>query len=377
MDDQLPTILFAGGGTGGHLFPGLAIAERLRSRPEPPAVHFACSNRLIDETILGKADVPFTPLPVKPLPRMPFAWPMFLGRYMVAKRWARRLIDRLDVGCIVAMGGFVSGPVVTAARGLGVPVMLVNLDAVPGKANRWLAGKADRVFSVYPEAPLPVERVEPTPMPLRYASVGPEDATAAKGLLGFDEFRPLLLITGASQGSESINNLMIELIGRPQFRETIAEWQVLHLAGPGRATPVQQAYLDHGIEGTVMPFHDRMGLAWAAADMAISRGGAGSVAEVIANAVPTVFLPYPHHKDEHQKHNVQHLVDAGAAEIFPDQVDPEANADQLEMPLLELITDGPRRRRMRELLRGMHQGDGAKLLADAAMELVGRSDEAT
>lgn len=364
MTQGRTTILFAGGGTGGHLFPGIAVAERLTA---PAAAHFACSDRPLDAQILTKAAVAFTPLPGKPLPSRPGQVLPFLRCYMASKRMAKRLIAERGVGAVVAMGGFVCGPVVAAARAMRIPVVMVNLDAVPGKANRWLAPKCDHVLSVYATDAIKVERV--IGLPLRKSSLSPGDAGEARRQLGMNPAKDMLLITGASQGAESINGALAELVGRADFRAALDGWQMLHLAGEGRTESVERAYREHGVDAKVVAFCHQMGAAWGGASIAISRSGAGSVAEAAANGTPTIFLPYPYHKDQHQKLNARPLVEAGGAIMLDDTKDPAANAKLLYEPLTQLMHDAAKRRRMREALIQHGGGDGALTVAELAMKL--------
>ncbi|HRP64412.1 MAG TPA: UDP-N-acetylglucosamine--N-acetylmuramyl-(pentapeptide) pyrophosphoryl-undecaprenol N-acetylglucosamine transferase, partial [Phycisphaerales bacterium] len=142
-----------------------------------------------------------------------------------------------------------------------------------------------------------------------------------------------------------------------------AGWQVLHLAGRGADEPLRQAYAEAGIAALVMPFLHEMGLAWGSADVAISRAGANSVAEADANAVPTVFLPYPHHRDMHQKHNAQPLVDRGGAIMVIDQIAANANAMAMMPVLKRLLGDVEVRAAMRRSLKREGRIDAAEAIA--------------
>lgn len=367
MSSPSRAIVFAGGGTGGHLFPSLAVAEHLALRhgePTPPT-HFICSARPIDEQVLTKAGVDFTPLPLTGMPASMMGKARFGLQLMRATRRSAALLRQHNAGVVVAMGGFVSAPVAWAARKLGLAVMLVNLDAVAGKANRRLAGRADRVFSVHDQPGL-TGQFETIGFPLRSCVVGRGDAAAARAALNLKPDLPTLLVTGASQGARTINQALEALARRGALRD----WQVLHLAGEGNVESLERAYREHKVRGKVLAFVDRMHLAWDAADLAISRAGAGSVAEVEANAVPTVFMPYPFHRDQHQRHNVEVLEKVGGAVVLEDQIDPQANADQLEPTLASLLVDAASREGMRRRLREREPSNGAARLAEAAVELL-------
>jgi len=366
--ERPPSIVFAGGGTGGHIFPALAVAERLREREPAARVLFACSQRPVDTRILLDAGEEHVCLPVQPLPaRLRDVLP-FLRGYARSKRAAASSMAQRGVQVVVAMGGFVSGPVVAASRRRGAAVMLVNLDAVPGRANRHLARKADRVFSVYPTDRLG-GGVEATALPLRRSCLSEGDAAADRAALGLDPAKAVLLVTGASQGAKSINAMMIELTRRDAFVRAMAGWQVLHLTGDRDVEALERAYGESGVAARVLTFCHTMGQAWGAAELTISRAGAGSVAEIVANAVPNLLMPYPYHKDQHQRLNAAPYVEAGAAELADDRIDPAANAEAILPRLIKLLGDADRRAAMRAALRAAQRGDGAAQLAEAALQL--------
>lgn len=359
------TILFAGGGTGGHIFPSLAVVEQIRehSRSYMPKVHFACSSRPLDAQLLEAAGHDFTPLPVTGMPRSKAGLPGFAWRLVQSVGRCRKLIKQLHVKTVVAMGGYVCGPVVLAARRMDVQCVLVNLDAVAGKANRKLAARCHRVLSVY-DLPGLARNVQVVGFPLRQAALATQSPQDARRQLGLQPNGRTLLVTGASQGAQSINEAIVVLAQRG----VLDHWQVLHLAGAGNDGPVAQAYATAGVRAVVVPFLEQMGLAWAAADLAISRCGAGSTAEVLANAVPTLFLPYPHHADEHQRLNALPLEQAGGAVILHDAIDPDPNARQIAMLLADFDANPGRLNDMRLRLTAVQRANGAVELARMLLE---------
>jgi UDP-N-acetylglucosamine--N-acetylmuramyl-(pentapeptide) pyrophosphoryl-undecaprenol N-acetylglucosamine transferase len=359
--DVSRVILFAGGGSGGHISPGLAIAERVRERSANSRAIFICSNRAIDREMLENAGEEYVAVPAAPPSLRPTAAVRFITGFMRSRSQARQLLSRQGVGHVVALGGFVSVPVVFAARGL-VPITLVNLDAPPGRANRIIAPRCDRVLSAVelPMSPGFAERV--VGMPVRRRALAPADARECRTRLGLDSERPVLLVTGASQGATSVNEMMTALATRNAglFRG----WQVLHLAGRGGDDPVRRAYEQAGVGALVLPFLHEIGLAWGAAELVVSRSGANAVAEIAANAVPAIFMPYPHHADMHQRHNAQPLVKAGGAVLLNDCIMPDANARLIEPLLCALLADGSRRTAMRAALQAIAGRDAAKSIAE-------------
>lgn len=367
-----PTILFAGGGTGGHIYPNVAIVERLAERAPHLHPHFLVSARPGDAATMKKLGYAFTPSPVLPLPspRRPWGAVPFLLAWRKAIAEAGALLSRERIAAVVATGGFVSGPGIVAARKAGLPRALVNLDAVPGKANRRLARDCPRIFSAYDSEHLPgATRVG---LPLRAASTSrlspPEARTALD--LGLAPDVPLLFVTGATHGAESIIKLMMAWLGSPA-RERLAGWQVLHQCGTWDASALQRTYDDAGIPARVVAYLDGMGLAWRAADLCVARAGAGSVAEAWANAAPTIFLPNPYHHDEHQRHNAQPMVEAGAARIVKDHVVAETNLELVVPAVAELLADRDAREGMRAAGERTRPPDGAREVAEWIAATVG------
>jgi UDP-N-acetylglucosamine--N-acetylmuramyl-(pentapeptide) pyrophosphoryl-undecaprenol N-acetylglucosamine transferase len=353
-------VLIAGGGSGGHIFPGLAIAERLVDVDPSVGATFVCSQRAIDRRILEEADATFRPIPARPWSIRPAGFARFVRSTAACRRALRPMFANARVGHVLAMGGFVAAPVVAAANRHGVPTTLVNLDATPGKANRWLAHRCARVVSAVPvpSAPSFAERI--TGMPLRRRAVCTADPATCRRQLGLREDLETLVVVGGSLGATSVNGFAAAYVTTEAGR--FAGWQVLHLCGDGDAE-LRAGYRDAGVPAVVLPFSDRMDLVWGAADLAVSRAGASSVAEAAANAVPTLFMPYPFHRDRHQWANARPLVDDHAAAIADDQVDAEANLRHVGPVLAGLMADPARRHAMRSALRNRAAGDAAAEIA--------------
>lgn len=367
MPDRPHNILLVGGGTGGHIYPNLAIAERLREFAPAIKIRFLVSARAVDRRIMEKAGWPFDVSPALPMSGRPWTWPRFLKAYRRSIRISRQLIARHGVDALVTTGGFVSAGAMAAAQSMGVTGMMVNLDAVPGKANRAMVRRASVVFSVYDVPGWPhVHRIG---MPLKRDKVGPDDVAEARRALDLEVDRPTLLVCGGSQGAGSINETMIALVEDGLFGPAIRSWQVLHLAGEEGAAPLREAYDAAGVTARVLEFCDQMGCAWRSADLAVSRAGAGSVAEAWANRIPTVFLPYPFHRDQHQRHNASPMVEVGGAETITDQVDPIANAQTLGPRLAGLMAEPVTRAAMSQALDATRPPDGAD---EIAMWLLGQ-----
>jgi UDP-N-acetylglucosamine:LPS N-acetylglucosamine transferase len=357
-------IAFAGGGSGGHISPGLAIAERIAELEPSRRAVFLCSNRPIDASMLREAGADFIPMPARPPSLHPWrAW-RFLRNFTASRRQAMQAMRQRGVDRVVALGGFVAAPVVVAARSLGLPIMLVNLDAPPGKANRWLARRCTCAISTVDLSGFPRFKTFARAivgLPVRRIALAPGDAPFCRRELGLDPNLSTLLVTGASLGAGSINQLMLAWLR--EDASPLRGWQVLHLTGTGGEGGIAEAYHAAGVPAVVLPFLTRMGLAWGAADLCISRAGANSVAEIAANAVPAVFLPYPHHRDQHQVHNARPLVDRGGAILATDEQDARRTLAAVRPILEELLRDDARRSAMRDRLRSGGSRDAAMTIA--------------
>ncbi len=365
------SVVFAGGGSGGHIFPGLAIAEALRdAASDDQAVSnvdcvFVCSERAIDAQILSAAGESFEPIPARPFALKPRGFMRFAMSWPGAVKRAKHVISReresADDVQLVAVGGFAAAPAVRAATKLGIPVTMLNLDAAPGKANRWIASQASRVLTTMDVGEPGWTHIPPI---VRKGAVSDDTPQVCRARFGLDPDAPTLLVTGGSQGAGTITQLMIKLCAAP---ELLTGWQVIHQASAQDSAAITQAYADAKVRAWVQPFIDDMASALRAADLAISRAGAGSVAEARAARLPTLFMPYPFHRDQHQKLNAQPLVDAGAAVLADDLIDPARNARAIGVMLSELLNDEAARLSMRENLERLGPTDGADVVANVVL----------
>jgi len=360
--------IFAGGGTGGHLYPGLAVAEELlRLAPEARVV-FACSDRAIDRRILEQTPHAFAPQPVRPLPRRLGEVLPFVCRYAASARRALRMIADLNPAAVLGLGGFAAGPLVCRAARRGVPTAMLNPDAVPGKANRMLARRADVIFSAFAATaerfpPTVREKIRHVGCPVRRAfrTADRREAIAHFGLL---DDRKTLVVNGGSLGAASINEALALLA--EDLAELADQWQVLAITGRDKSGAVLESA--GALHVRVLDYCERMDLALAAADLSLGRAGAGTVAELAATATPAVLMPYPYHADQHQRLNAADLAEAGAAEIVEDAKDPAANAARLRESLLPILRDDSRLDRMSAATAGPPGAAAAEAVAKWLVE---------
>lgn len=364
-------IVFAGGGTGGHLTPALAIDAELQCiAPDIPR-HFICSDRPIDMDILRSAAVAFSPLAVRTWRSRPDHWPAWLLSNFRAMQQACKLLREMQAGCVVSLGGFVSAPVILAACRMDIPVMMVLLDAAAGKAQRLLMRRADRIFAT----PLAAEATTQAHAISTGFIADPQfwhlpSAHDARTKLGLDPDRPTLMITGGSQGARSVNGAVVSALSDHAILERWRDMraQVLHIAGPKHYEDVCGAYAQAALDAHVLAYCHQMPLAWAAADGAITRAGANTVAEAALSRTPTIFFPYPYHKDQHQRHNAHWLVKRGGGVMLDDRKDETANAQSL-IPVLNAWLDrwpAP---------ANVTCAKGAQMIAEMLMQQMTKSDQ--
>ena len=198
---------------------------------------------------------------------------------------------------------------------------------------------------------------------MRGSARAPGDARACRSTLGLDPVRPVLAVLGGSLGAGTINAALVELAQRSP--SPLGAWQILHQTGEREAASVREAYERAGAVAIAEAFFDPIGPVWGSADLVIARAGSGTVAEAWANSTPTVLMPYPFHRDDHQKANAAPLVQAGAAVVVDDAADANINADRLAAALSQLTPGGAGLGRLRDSFRKLGVVDGAATAARA------------
>jgi len=362
---------FAGGGTGGHIYPAIAVAEQIIKLEPTAKIHFFCSTRNIDAQILQKAGLEYTPLPAKGLSFRPGALLSFCTTFWKSYRIAKEVIAASENPTVIGIGGFVAAPACKAAHKLKVSVKLLNVDIVPGRANRFIARWADEIFVQFEDTirylPKFKDKISVVGCPLRSSFSHPQPEKAIEHL-GLDKNKKILLITGASSGSENINDTVCSLLEK--LNDFVGDWQIVHLAGRANFEKVSQKYAGAKIEHKVIGYYDEMQNLLAAADLVIGRSGAVSVAEYAAAGVPSICMPYPYHRDRHQYLNAGKLVEAGAAIIVDDLSDAKDRAEWLWEELQALMKDDKQRQEMTNACRAIATLDAANKIAEKLIKIV-------
>jgi UDP-N-acetylglucosamine--N-acetylmuramyl-(pentapeptide) pyrophosphoryl-undecaprenol N-acetylglucosamine transferase len=366
-------VMIACGGTGGHLFPGLAVAEVLQARRHQ--VRLLVSERAIDQTALAAMTSSFDPsagIAVEVVPATGYEGPRRLMQFCIrlakATRGCTAVYNKFGPDVVLGMGGFTSASAMLGARWpgkRGTATVIHESNAVPGKANRWAGrfvdqvavGMADcaRFFGGRP--------VTVTGTPIRAALRGGKVADA-RARLGLQADRVTVLVAGGSQGARAINEAVAGAL--PWLGRRTERVQFVHLTGAHDEQFMRESYEKNGITGKVMSFCNQMELAYSAADVVVARSGASTLTEIAAFGLPSILIPYPHAAGNHQWHNARVFESAGAARLL-DQSQfsgvPAERGERLANAITELLDDEAARSRMADAARLLAVDDAAERLA--------------
>ncbi len=368
MDDV--SFFFAGGGTGGHIYPLLSIAEQILVRRRDARIHFFHSTRSVDQRVFEKIPYGRTPLPATGLSFHPMKLLRFMSTFHRSYQQARSVMAASPHPVVIGAGGFVAAPVCRAGSKLGAPVALINVDLLPGRANKLSARWANEIFVQFAESKDCFKHsravVSSVGCPLRSSFEHP-DHEKAIAELGLDRNKHVLLITGASSGSMRINEAVCELL--PQFGQFADRWQIVHLTGLDNYQMVLNRYNGAPIAHKVLDYYDNMADLFAATSLVVGRSGAVSVAEYAVAGVPSICMPYPHHKDKHQYLNAGKLVDVGAAVIVDDVPDLQDRAEWLWEELEDLMSRDDKRREMSQACQQVAHPGAAAQIAERLLQM--------
>jgi UDP-N-acetylglucosamine--N-acetylmuramyl-(pentapeptide) pyrophosphoryl-undecaprenol N-acetylglucosamine transferase len=348
--------VIACGGTGGHLFPGLAVAESLRDRGHE--VMLFISEKEVDTLALSGRTFRFEKLPTVGLPSLysPAIFG-FLRRFNESLSLCRSIYRKFNPQAVLGMGGFTSTAPILAGRMRGVPTFIHESNAIPGKANRLTARMVRAVLLGFKEcAPFfPKVRTEITGTPIR-TELKRLDRPMAREKLGLRPDLTTLLVMGGSQGASGINQAIIKSL--PALHDV--PLQVIHLSGARDERLVADNYQRENIPAYVSAFHHRMEEIYSAADLTVARSGAASLAEFAFFGLPGILIPYPYAADDHQSRNAQIFVQANAAILLKES---ELSGDLLARKIKDLVGDMQKVRRMSENCSRLAPKDAAGRVA--------------
>jgi UDP-N-acetylglucosamine--N-acetylmuramyl-(pentapeptide) pyrophosphoryl-undecaprenol N-acetylglucosamine transferase len=350
-------LVIAGGGTGGHLFPGVALAEELRAREPDATITFVGTKRGIEARVLPELGWPLELIDVSGLKTVGVLGAI-RGMFRLPRAWwqARRLLKRLAPDAVIGVGGYASGPVVLAAKLRGIPTAICEQNSIPGFTNKILGRLARRVFLAFDESKrfFTANKIVMSGNPVRRELVqrlltpGPHQRDGTVHVL----------VVGGSQGAVAVNELASHaLIGLAKQHAL----SIVHQTGEKDLEATTKRYFDAGVAADCHAFITDMARAYHDADVVIGRAGATTVAELAIAGKPAVFIPYPFAADNHQELNAREMADKGAALMFRQS---ELTADKLADALGPLLADADRRVQMGAAMKSLAKPGAAAAVVD-------------
>ncbi len=346
-------VLFASGGTGGHIYPGLAIARALKDKGNK--LLFVGTRRGLEKRILEEENFPLSFIWVRPWLRRDWRGLLsVLGQLFISLFQSLYILKKFRPHLVVATGAYLSAPVVMAASLLNIPAFLHEQNLVPGITNRFLSRlwgvKAIGVTYLESERYFPRAKVKLTGNPVR-KEILEADRTRGRESLGLDPEKKVVLIFGGSGGARRINNAVLEAL---RILGSYSELQIMHITGRERFGEVSQQLetLSPPQNYLVYPYLYNMAEALASSDLVVSRAGATTLAEIAARGLPAILIPYPYAAGNHQEYNARHLEKKGAAKVILDR---DLTPDRLVKTVLEIVNDSFSLERMSGAAKALSQ----------------------
>jgi UDP-N-acetylglucosamine--N-acetylmuramyl-(pentapeptide) pyrophosphoryl-undecaprenol N-acetylglucosamine transferase len=358
-------VLLAAGGTGGHVIPALVVARELLARNPASRVLFVGTAKGVENRLVAEAGFPLALVDVGALQGQPLV--VRLRNFFRLPRavWqASRILREFQPHVVLGVGGYAAGPVMLAAALAGIPLAVLEPNAFPGMANRWIAPYVARAFLAFPEAASFFVPAAPliTGMPVRREFF--EIRRQAHG-------RPLespftVLVFGGSQGARTLNRAVVEAL--PKLAQCGKNLRIVHQTGQSEYNSVREAYVKYPLQAEVLPYIEGMPEAFARADLVVCRAGASTVAELAAAGKAAVLVPFPSSANQHQLRNAEAVARSGAALLILDR---ELNGETLFSAVRDMC-DGPERiERMEARIRALARPEAAGRIA-GELERLGR-----
>lgn len=370
MSDTFKRVLISGGGTGGHIFPALSIAAAIKRRSPDCEILFVGAQGRMEMERVPAAGFEIKGLPVAGFDRKhPWRNISVLWKLWKSLRMARKIVKDFKPQLAIGVGGYASGPTLKAAQRAGIPTLLQEQNSYAGVTNKLLAAKAGVVCTAYDnmERFFPADRIKLTGNPVRPALLECEMTPAeARKALGFDPERPLVLVVGGSLGALTINKAMAEGLDILLDGNTQIMWQT---GRSGEQIGVDAASGRKDVIAT--PFISDMATAYRAADLVVSRAGAGTISELQLLGKPAILIPSPNVAEDHQRKNAMALVDRSAAVMIPDAEASKRLAGEIQ----RLVADAKAREELSFNISKMALHNADEKIVDAAETLVNKVDK--
>lgn len=362
-----PKILLSGGGTGGHIFPAVAIANEIkRMHPDAEFLFIGAKDKMEMEKV-PMAGYPIEGLWISGIQRkLTLSNLMFPVKLISSYLKAKRIIKQFKPDLAIGTGGFASGPALKAAANMGIPTVIQEQNAFPGITNKWLANTAKLICVAYPgmDKYFPKSKLLVTGNPIREVLLTAQN-NRSKALqeFGLDPSKKVVLIVGGSLGAQSINKALLNIVQESQFKDVQFIWQTGKSTFEEAKALVSNQGLDHV---KVFQFIQEMDLAYGAADVVISRAGAIAISELCAIGKAAILVPFPYAAEDHQTKNAQALVQNKAGLMVKDA---DVNSKLSEV-LSELLLDEKQQEAMQKNILSLGKPKAAQNIAEEAFKLL-------
>nr|WP_025007123.1 undecaprenyldiphospho-muramoylpentapeptide beta-N-acetylglucosaminyltransferase [Marinilabilia salmonicolor] len=370
MDNNIK-IIISGGGTGGHIFPAIAIADAVKKRNPDVEILFVGALGKMEMEKVPAAGYKIVGLPVAGFQRRLTLKNVTFFFKLAASLWkARSVVRSFNPDVAVGVGGYASGPVLKAASAAGIPTLLQEQNSYPGVTNKILAKKAKRICVAYPnmERFFPPSRIVLTGNPVRQNLLRNVDKASAYREFGLDNRKKTILIIGGSLGAGSINNGVLHAIDSLKQQDQI---QLLWQCGPYYYEKLEKEIGENaGDSIKLVPFISQMDMAYAMADVVVSRAGAGTISELALLGKAAILIPSPNVSEDHQTKNAMSLVKEGAALMVADR----ETSEKLIPDALELLKNDEQRKRLEEKIKLFAHINSADQIAEEVEKIIRNRD---
>jgi UDP-N-acetylglucosamine--N-acetylmuramyl-(pentapeptide) pyrophosphoryl-undecaprenol N-acetylglucosamine transferase len=353
-------VLIAGGGTGGHVIPALAIARELNARYKADVL-FVGTARGIENRLVPQAGFGLMKIKVGALKNVSLLTRLrTLVGLPVAIIEARKIINVFAPDVVVGVGGYASGPAMAAAIMAKIPTLAFEPNLVPGMANKLVGSRVSAAAVHFEETKkyFDAAKTVVVGVPVR------QEFFQAPPPEGSSDRQPTLLVFGGSQGAHAINEAVVGAL--PELQKRISGLRIIHQTGEPDYNEVQAAYVRAGVPAEVSAFIDNMPQAFACADLLVCRSGASTVAEATAAGKPAIFVPFPRAADDHQRRNAEAIVEGGGALLVPQA---ELTPERLTQAVTELLSDRKRLQEMSRRAKALSHEDAAGRMAGMIADL--------
>ncbi len=364
-------VVIAGGGSPGHVYPGLAIAEALEARLPNVSLLFAGTGRPLERHLVRSAGYNYMALPAKPAPHNPLEAVRFVTDNMVGFMAAAWMLREQHTSLVVGLGGFASAATVRAAVGQGIPTLLLEQNATAGRTTRWLSSMVETVCAGFSEvqsylAPDADILHTGTPARPRFVEHFRQNSSAA----GRDETprERRLVVLGGAGGAQTLNRCMPEVAR--QLGDDLKGWRIVHQTGEGQLQATEDRYPSDHSQVLTVSYIDELASLLFETDIVVCRAGGTTLAELALAGVPAVVVPFPDAAENHQLANAEVYRAAGACTVVDERQAGDRFTDQLASEIRLLVADQQQRQEMREAMRRLARPDAADAIADRCCEIL-------